>query len=197
MDTIPDYNDVMSDLPTFYENRMSPYRSRNKEKPKLPTTRTDIQLEGKWTQTLAHEQFLFADDGNADTILMFTTARNLTNLVSADIIYGDGTFHTSPTQFTQLYTLHAMVDDIMYPLVFGLLPGKSEEIYHRYSDLLKTTCQQHQLQLKPHSFFIDFETATRNSAQRAFTQTCIPKYQKWEKREHTATIYELWTTRRK
>jgi hypothetical protein len=47
MDTIPDHNDVMSDLPTFYENRMSLYRSRNKEKPKLPITRTYIQLEGK------------------------------------------------------------------------------------------------------------------------------------------------------
>jgi hypothetical protein len=122
---------------------------------------------------LAHEQFLFADDGNADTILMFTTSRNLTNLVSADIIYGDGTFYTSPTQFTQLYTLHAMVDDVMYPLVFGLLPGKSKEIYDRYLNLLKTTCQQHQLQLTPQTFFIDFETATHNSAQRAFTQATL------------------------
>jgi len=65
---------------------------------------------------VAPEQFLFADDSNADKILMFTIARNLTNLVSADIIYGDGTFYTSPTQFTQLYTLNAMVDDVMYTL---------------------------------------------------------------------------------
>jgi hypothetical protein len=63
---------------------------------------------------------------------MFITARNPTNLVSADIIYGDGTFYTSPNQFDQLYTLHAMFDDVMYPLVFGLLLGKSEEIYDRY-----------------------------------------------------------------
>jgi hypothetical protein len=98
---------------------------------------------------------------------MFTTARNLTNLVSADIIYGDSTLFTSPTQFTQLYTLQAMVDDVMYLIVFGLLPGKSEEIYDRYFNLLKTTCQQHQLQLTPQAFFTDFETATRNSAQRA------------------------------
>jgi hypothetical protein len=104
---------------------------------------------------------------------MFTTARNLTNLVSADIIYGDGTFYTSPTQFTQLYTLRAMVDDGMYPLVFGLLPGKSEEIYDRYFNLLKTSCQQHQLQLTPQTFFTDFETATRNSVQRAFTQVTL------------------------
>jgi hypothetical protein len=57
---------------------------------------------------------------------MFTTSHNLTNLVSADIIYGDGTFYTSPNQFAQLYTLRAMVDDVMYPLVFGLLLGKSQ-----------------------------------------------------------------------
>ena len=54
---------------------------------------------------------------------MFTIARNLTNLVSADIIYGDGTFYTSPTQFTQLYTLHAMVDDVTYSLVFNRICG--------------------------------------------------------------------------
>jgi hypothetical protein len=47
---------------------------------------------------LAHEQFLFADDGNADKILMFTTARNLTNLVSADIIYGDGRMNVVLTE---------------------------------------------------------------------------------------------------
>jgi hypothetical protein len=82
-------------------------------------TRTGIQFEGKWTQTLAPEQFLFADDSNADKILMFTIARNLTNLVSADIIYGDSIFYTSPTQFTQLYTLNTMVDDVIYTLVIG------------------------------------------------------------------------------
>ena len=104
---------------------------------------------------------------------MFTTARNLTNLVSADIIYGDSTFYTSPTQFTQLYTLHAMADDVMYPLVFGLLPGKREEIYDCYFNLLKITCQQHQLQLIPHIFLTDFQTVTRNSAPRAFTQATL------------------------
>jgi hypothetical protein len=49
--------------------------ARNKETPKLPITRTDIQLEDKWTQ------FFIADDGNADKIIMFTTARNPNNLV--------------------------------------------------------------------------------------------------------------------
>ena len=73
--------------------------------------------------TWAHGQFLFVDDGNADKILMFTTARNLTDLIVADIIYGDDTLFTSPTQFTQLYTLHAMVGDVMYSLVFNRICG--------------------------------------------------------------------------
>jgi phosphomannomutase len=81
MDTNPEHDDIISELPTFYENPRSFYRSHNKETPKLPITRTDIQLEGKWTQ------FFIADDGNADKIIMFTTAHNLTNLISADIIY--------------------------------------------------------------------------------------------------------------
>jgi hypothetical protein len=51
----PDHDDIISELPTFYENSRLFYRSHNKETPKLPITRTDIQLDGKWTQ------FLFAD----------------------------------------------------------------------------------------------------------------------------------------
>jgi hypothetical protein len=46
IDTNPNHDDIISELPTFYENRMSFYRSHNKETPKLPITRTDIQLEG-------------------------------------------------------------------------------------------------------------------------------------------------------
>ena len=93
----------------------------------------------KHLQTLAGERFLVIDDCNAEKILAFSTTRNLINLVAADIIYN---FYTSPTQFTQLYILHTTVDDVMYPLVFTLLPGKSELIYDRLFKLLKTACQQ-------------------------------------------------------
>ena len=168
MEENPDHDDVIAELPTFYQSRMSMYRARNKETPKLPSTRTDIQLEGKWTETLAGERFLVSEDGNADKILIFSTTENLTNLVAADIIYGDGTFYTSPTQFHQLYTLHTTVHGVMYPLVFALLPGKSEQTYDRFFTLLKAACQQRGLQLSPQAFFTDFETATRNAALRAF-----------------------------
>ena len=168
MEANPDHEDVIAELPTFYESRMTFYRARNKETPKLPTTRTDIQLEGKWTRTLAGDRFLLADDGDVHKILLFSTTRNLYNLTHADTIYGDGTFYTSPNQFTQLYTLHATVDNVMYPLVFSLLPGKSEDIYNRLFRLLKLACQQSGLHLSPQTFLTDFETATRNALLNAF-----------------------------
>ena len=173
MDVNPDHEDVIAELPSFYETRMGFYRSRNRETPRLPSTRTDINLDGKWTQTLANEKILIAVDGDAQKILIFSTTRNLTNLVDADIIYGDGTFYTSPNQFTQLYTLHATVDGVMYPLAFSLLPGKSEQIYDRLFDILKTACQQRGLHLSPHTFLTDFETATRNAARRAFPNVSL------------------------
>ena len=63
------------------------YRSRNKDTPRLSSTHKDIQLNGKWAQILADERFLIIDDGNAEKILTFSTTRNLSNVVSADIIF--------------------------------------------------------------------------------------------------------------
>ncbi|CAC5402834.1 unnamed protein product [Mytilus coruscus] len=63
MEVNPDHDDVIAELPTYYDKRMSLYRARSKETPLLPITRIDVNLEGKWTQTSAGEQFQFADDG--------------------------------------------------------------------------------------------------------------------------------------
>ena len=45
------------------------------------STRQTIQLEGKWTETLNHERFLLADDGDADQhIIIFATDQMLHRL---------------------------------------------------------------------------------------------------------------------
>lgn len=59
-------------------------------------------------------------------MLIFSTQKNLTHLAAADIIYGDGTFYSCPSLFFQLYTFHAMVDGVMYPLVHSSLPAKTQ-----------------------------------------------------------------------
>jgi len=156
---------VVEQLPTFQSCKGRCYNERAKLIPALPTSRTNINLQGPWRQTTTGEEFLVADDGEDDRILMFTTRQNLEHLTSADTIYGDGTFYICPELFTQLYTFHAFVNDAIHPLVFALLPGKSEGIYTRFLTLLKETCQRQQLRLQPRTLY---EVAIRNAAYTVF-----------------------------
>ncbi|VDI61105.1 Hypothetical predicted protein [Mytilus galloprovincialis] len=168
----PEWNDetqeVVENLPTFESCRGSFYNERSKLIPALPKTRNEINLAEPWTVTTVGEQFLMADDGLHDRIMMFTTRQNLTHLTAADIIYGDGTFYTCPDVFFQLYTFHAFVDGAIYPLVYALLPGKSQIIYTRFLTLLKEACQRFDLQLQPTTIFLDYEVAVRNAAYQVF-----------------------------
>ena len=96
-------------------------------------------------------------------MLILSTINSLTHLAAANTIFCDGTFYACPSMFHQFYTVHAMVDGSMYPLVFALLPGKDEVIYtHFFSQI------RHQLQLQPDTVFIDYETATNNTARTVF-----------------------------
>lgn len=61
------------------------------------------------TKRLIRIAFFFvggrADDDKAQKITILSTTGNLVKLVSANITNGDGTFHTSSNQFTQLNML--------------------------------------------------------------------------------------------
>ena len=56
----------------------------------------------------------------------------------------------------------------MYPLVYNLLPAKSQIIYTKLLTLLKDLCQQHQLKLPPRTIFLDYEVAIRHAAHAVF-----------------------------
>jgi len=165
----PEWDDqtqrMVENLPTFPSCKTSLYHQLT---PNLPTTIDVIDLQDEWTTTTANERFLLVNDGDQDKILIFATDRNLQLLADNDTIYADGTFYTCPSLFTQLYTLHGMVDGEMFPLVFALLPGKSEQLYTRYFQLLTEVCTQRQIALQPTTLFIDYETAVQNAARTSF-----------------------------
>ncbi|KAJ8299938.1 hypothetical protein KUTeg_021457 [Tegillarca granosa] len=76
------------------------YNQRSKTIPKLPATRQDINLEGKWRETPTGDNFLLIYDGDQQRILIFSTDFNLTHLTTASTVYGDGTFYSCPQPFT-------------------------------------------------------------------------------------------------
>ena len=55
--------------------------------------------------------------------MIFSTIDNLQNLAAADTYFCDGTFSACPRLYYQIYSIHALVNDKMFPLVFALLPN--------------------------------------------------------------------------
>ena len=64
---------VMDDLPSFAKYRCTMYRSRASRLPKLPHQRAEVNIVGQWSQTKDGRQFLLANDGVEDKLLIFAT----------------------------------------------------------------------------------------------------------------------------
>ncbi|XP_021347913.1 uncharacterized protein LOC110446894 [Mizuhopecten yessoensis] len=167
-----DWNDdaenTVRQLPTFQSTKKSLYNARRTQTPQLPRTIQDINLEGKWTQTTAGEEFLLLDDGDQSRIMALATSDNLIDLCNADTLFCDRMFYTCPTQFHQIYTVHARIGDQMYPLLYSLLPSKGQATYQRLFTFLKTKMTKLNLQLNPTTVFLDFEAAAHNAICAVF-----------------------------
>ncbi|KAL8621075.1 hypothetical protein ACOMHN_040600 [Nucella lapillus] len=159
--------------PSYNSVRTILYRERKKLIPPLPAHRREVELQGQWTQTLDNEPFLMANDGGDNKLLVFSTSANLQLLSASRIIFMDGTFAVSPRLFTQLYTLHILYMDQMIPLVFALLPDKSQHTYTRLFDTITRLCHERNLPLSPQIIQTDFEIAAIQAYQISFPQSRI------------------------
>lgn len=157
-------------LPAFKKLRSGLYKERAKRLPKLPLSAEDIDLTGDWNQTKAGCDFVLIDTGKEDSkrIIAFGTSANLRLLSLADTYYVDGTFHTAPTHFYQLFIVHVFKFDQMIPVVYGLLPDKETETYSRFFLLLKAKANQLGMSLSPSIVQTDFEKAIQNAVVSEF-----------------------------
>ena len=96
-----------------------------------PKPKNDIALEGAWTETTAGGTFVLNDDTHelGQRILILATDSNLLMLCDSKTVFGDGTFYSCPEIIYQICTLHGYVEDTSYPLVFALLPKKTEQTH--------------------------------------------------------------------
>ena len=98
--------------------------------PALPLTSSEMVFPPKLTKTFKGDQFLMYNSEPIEKcIVMFATCRNLECLSKSRLWYADGTFKTVSLLFHQLYTVHGLRENNLLPLVFGLLPDKTEETY--------------------------------------------------------------------
>ncbi|KAF0763668.1 Uncharacterized protein FWK35_00013816, partial [Aphis craccivora] len=81
--------------------------------------------------------------------------------------FADVIFSCTPKLFTQLYTIHSIIDKNVIPLVYVLLPDKSEDTYRRMFIALNSIKSN----LKPKLFMLDFEKAAMNAVVHVYPET--------------------------
>ena len=87
------------------------------------------------------EDFLMlCEENNGKGFVIFTTKLNLQTLCSADTLLMDVTFKSCPKPFYQLYTILAYANTFYIPLVFALLPDKTQSTYETLLHYLLTQC---------------------------------------------------------
>ena len=89
----------------------------------MPHSRSDPDLSREWCKTVKEENFVLANDGLDDKIVIFGTENSLRHLVEADTFFMD-TFSVCPSLFYQLFTIHIMKYNQVFPTVYALLPNK-------------------------------------------------------------------------
>ena len=68
-------------------------------------------------------------------------------------VFIDGTFKC----FFQMYNIHGLCNGHYVPLVFMLLPGKSESIYHSMWSAIRSLCERCNFTFGPTTVHIDFK----------------------------------------
>lgn len=158
---------------SFVGMKTTLYRSRRTLVPVLPTQLGNIVLEGEWTQTLDQKPFLLANDGEENKILVFSTDQNLEILSASDQIFMDGTFAVSPALFTQLYTIQVLFYGQMLPVLFALLPNKSQATYTRLFQIASRLCHERSMPFHPTIIQTDFEQAVLQACRIVFPQSSL------------------------
>ena len=77
--------------------------------------------------------FLLSDSGKEDDnrMLIFGNPSTIPRIAFAERLHCDGTFWVTPKLFNQLLTIHMMIYGQMFPVLYVLLNGKSEQLYLR------------------------------------------------------------------
>ena len=149
---------------------LSLYRERRKHLPTLPKSREDTHaaIEMLDTMTSKDEKFLIVNDQESGIIIFSTCLCN-----DVEELFIDGTFKCCARHFYQLYTIHGGKKGNYVPLVFALLPCKSEMCYQKMWKFITDYCTERNVVLSPRIIHIDFEKDMHNAVLSTFPNTSI------------------------
>lgn len=163
---------VTAQLPLRSSLRRTMNRRRQAELPPNPANPQELNIPPEYRTTLKNEPFLLyenLDDDDASTILIFASDRNLRVLGASQTWFMDGTFKVTPIIFHQLFTIHGMIEDSAFPLVYALVENKEEETYYQVLREVVAHCNARGINIAaPDTLISDFEKAIINAGRRMF-----------------------------
>lgn len=159
-----------SALPAYTASQRTIERSRKKRGHPhgIVNSLADISIPETLQRTIRGSNFLLWDSGAGDDnrVLVFGTTDNLSLLEQHDHWFIDGTFKVSPRIFYQVFSIHALINNSAYPLIYALLPDKTAQGYERTLRKIKELRPS----LKPASIMSDFEKASQNACRTVFQE---------------------------
>ncbi|CAF1149113.1 unnamed protein product, partial [Didymodactylos carnosus] len=96
------------------------------------------------------------EDSDYRTIVL-SSDDDLNRLSNSEHWHADDTFKVAPQLFCQLYTIHGFMRGRSVPLVYALLPGKSEAVYGELFNVLLQNVSKH-----PKLITVDSEKAVEH-----------------------------------
>ena len=87
-------------------------------------------------------------------------------------IFVDGTFKCCPKYFEQLHTIHGFNKGHYVPLVYALLPAKTD-VYTTLLRMILDLCSSKGMMLSLSLVHIDFELAMHNALRKVFPSAQI------------------------
>jgi len=110
-------------------------REKQKSRPNFPLEPKSLNeiLIPEWLQfNKSNEKFLLFDSGSEDSERFFIFgSQSSLKLIENNHLFCDGTFKSAPKLFLQLYTFHTLVEGHPVPVLYSLLPRKTQCIYEK------------------------------------------------------------------
>ena len=168
---------------------------KDNDLPPTPLRREDIPvLPERYQVTKAGEQFLIFDSGVGDNerILIFATQQGIHFLSNNSHWFMDGTFKLCPEIFYQIYTIHALNNNQVFPSVFALLPNKNEVTYNvLFREVRNAVIRQGN---EPTDILIDFKRVAVNAVKNQMPQlqglcSCVDSFSNYKCSRYCCFIY--------
>ena len=135
-----------------------------------------MNLEGILTETTDGRSFMCVDDGEEEKILVSATDEMLDKMREAETLSMDGTFYVYPSLWCQLYSIHCLVDDVMCPVAYALLPRKSRRHVRLFMLINAAAHTRIGAEPAPRVIQTDFEVAAIQAAQEVYPGADIIGY---------------------